>query len=1204
MAEDPLDLLKRGAIGLLEIPMTPFAVYTAPKNLVDAATGRNDSIGLPFHDTINRGVTAYDQFLRDQFGVTKPETTAQFAAEIIPQAFAAPVKSAVEAAAPLGPVVQDTVRMLLPGSDRMIGKIGDAAVGTGIGAIVANTMPSEAKAAAPQIDEASLTPIAAPQVDETSLKPLNPGPLQVSNDEALRVKQEIEPPNESVFSSVARMASDFVQSPEGQAALGVAGAGAAVLGGAGAIGAHKLRKIAQANANPSIIGDLPQTPYAGALRTGLDTIVSSVQNAKAPLKTLIRETSTQPKEDLAVIDTMASEIAARQRFDTFMRNGQFPGSQVSMTPLQQHIDYVTRLSPEDQEWYKVARAAATEMDNRMRNFQSAMASGTTPPAQAGQVSPYAVNFRDIGDAAFPGGSLTVNGRTFDKLDDVVQIARSRPEVANALLDAKAMQTRGLDYLVDQGMISAKNKHEFLMRNPNHLVSLDPDGTIDPLTTRRIDPGSGVDKFQDPIALDEEYFMKIVRLTEMNKLNKTVIESANKGGLQLFKQIETPIPGKTVSYRDGGVLKHYEVMNDDIYRALTTVPKAAIPVLNNMRQWMQSASTGTLATMTGQPFAPISMMYNGMVSSIVRPSGTATGLIDKGLQSVGFKPGLPGDPTWAVGAGYAIAADSAALISRGLSKSLNDSILQNGFIARTLGPHNVQKVADAAAKAWERSTLADLSSTGATANPHVTTLTNSMEEWERATSLLRTTNPDYASKVPFLDKAHYTLKAVTELIGNAAHSNYYRLNKGVVSDDVLTANTRNLTGDVSKRGGSDLMNTANSVIPYLNVSVQGTSRIIEAAVSQPLSTMVGVGVGVVLPTYLILNNALQQGDEYVKHLLVNRSSYEQAGKMPIYINGLPPEAAPTVPVTPEMRMPYVIALNLFSNMLGIDDGAVGAPEFGSTRQAINEMADNRDKDRLHEAFKSGIVPQVPGYIAAQEALSRPGRTALPGFERNNSMLTDDANGFVIQNILQSVAGSVGQAAVNFWQAQVAAQNGGAGVGMQLQRGREAIAQTAEDRQPYLRGLLWDSESKLSRDTADNRMLRQKFESLRNLIETARDLPAHGMTGPKGVPLEADIGPSKVDPSWQPIIGNLQPALTAIINGPGKEKQELERQLEGWRQDVRTGPEQKRIEMNRVTKEIDQVNRDMLGAIGDLEVKLGDLIGRPVKLQDIDVTKPIQ
>ena len=690
-----------------------------------------------------------------------------------------------------------------------------------------------------------------------------------------------------------------------------------------------------------------------------------------------------------VFSMLSNEAAVNSRMQAFANTSVDPMNGKKYFPsIREHWDNIAHTLDDPQKAaYTRARNIADELDNR-RN------AGGTPH-----------NFAALSNA--------------DLVGELANIRRN--PALSRVLDERNLIARGMaDWLQARGMLEAHEARALKVAHPNFMPNTNFRGIIDnPLSSRNLTPFGGIDEI--PVhahELDKQHFDALFRAVERNTHQTMIIRSVlnyqrqSNDVIPLIKEVkytnalnrvvgEPDTDTAAIVVRIQGRLRAFEILDKDLFTWMDPARQPlANDVANEMRAWAQSGMTGVLSLTTGSLASVRIAAYNGVLSSIVRPPGIATGYLDRGAQRLtqrmfGTPTGIRGDFTGlTVAQPLAIAADIATHVADGFVTLLQPNNLwwANKFARKTFGDQAIDALLYNLKAAVARSTLTERRQLGITGSAG----SGSAEQPGLQMGSLATSKPSplnnlvpelfraYDPSIPFTNipipigryipaaiRVKEFVREIMQLISESHASAAYRLNRkqGTIAsgrDWKLAREVRALTGDVGHQGSNVLAQYANQTIPYWAPTVQGARKFVNSASAHPFATAAGITNGLVLPALGAYFLARSNGDEAVEHLMKQTSSDRFASSMPLVMSPNFLTDRVDIPVDPTVRPFYVMALSIIHDTFGAlhNSGEEGKKVFYDTMMNVwNKHITTETMGKIQKSIAGTIEPSLPPLAAA-------------------------------------------------------------------------------------------------------------------------------------------------------------------------------------------------------------------------------------------------
>lgn len=321
----------------------------------------------------------------------------------------------------------------------------------------------------------------------------------------------------------------------------------------------------------------------------------------------------------------------------------------------------------------------------------------------------------------------------------------------------------------------------------------------------------------------------------------------------------------ISVKRGGNYEFYEIGDPVLHAALQLSPPTFINALNWMRKVWQSGVTGLLAPW----FAPTAAIWEGAVGSVTRRPGRSFGMIDLLLRRIyrnderinrlrQLLP-LPGigkvDPTAYL---QMLGAVPRSLLWRSygaLGKKIsNDLQAGSGFFSfigsMPTGKRWLNQFGANIVRQFDQSAVGTWLNSSAKHTGFLSDAFDAKASYDKALGdlpALLANAPGLKLPVSVVRNTFKAYKTVLDAIHSSGKEAFFAQNysllkaearrnggKGAKPDAAkvrqLINETRTLSGDVSKVGGSRAYNAVASVIPYSNVTVQSTKHLLASTFS--------------------------------------------------------------------------------------------------------------------------------------------------------------------------------------------------------------------------------------------------------------------------------------------------------------------------------------------------------------------------------------
>lgn len=995
--------------------------------------------------------------------------------------------------------------------------------------------------------------------------------------------------------------------------------------------------------------DLQTNPQAQRAPLPPEQVIAGVDAAKVP-------------EIHAAIHMASNEPAIASKMHAAANEGHFVLSdgrsmRVDM-PLGRVADEVAQLSQADPTFakrYNDTIAMRSELNNRDRNALADRPKVVEVDPNTGQIIQVRTqrpNFYSVSD---------------QQLRSRIGFHMQDPNIAR-LVDAHNTNSRTvMKYLVSHGYFTPADARRMMKVNPDylHMIDLEKSHPSTGLVLRAKGERAGGDTVYDPIMAQGEYLAYVMHAVEVNNMRRAVLEPLTNYSHRNIGRINQPQitgrvlgPGETsklptITYRRGGHPITVEVLNKQVHATLKATPQLASTIMSDMRKFWQSGTTGTLATATLQPFAAVSAMYQGLIAGLTRPRGTHFGYIDQLAQYMGLKAGVRGDFTSVLGMAHAAAADSSMILTRAFRDAARASLMEHGTLVKLFGEQQVRSAADAAAKLYARSNYERAfvegqqsrgvlgggdpdrgrSNVMSTASRQYDQLRNTgkpttYEEW--TTELTR--------KVPAqLRSAYAIFDEIVQAIGNSPGSYYDRANRGKLNanrsygeQQIHAREVRSLGGDAgivpgvlkfqAERGNvKKAIAGVYGAVPFANVGVQGINRLGQAVKRDPLGFATGVAMwsgtaatAAIVSAVKADRQRMEAGQEpiYVPYLL-NRPAYQQTTSIPLFINGIEPEMAPSVNIEPSMRWAYTLVYEGIVRLLGLHTDSRNNPNALQDRRALEDIAAQRTSSNISNAVTNAVpFTSPPPIVTAAGAamgievpsldrlVERGGAMPLPSGGMGgmaNTRLADDVFNRRVESVIGALTGSAGMTVMAaLREAAFSAPGQGA---------RNALATAAargEDRLPIARPLFGrEANVTLSNPVAER--LNQKVNMVREINTNLTAIHAPGTIGSGRFMEYVGTGGRQGIPD--PQVREVLSAVSSLQRTTAEMTAERNRIRDAMLVNERTirDPNERRVQNNNLAYDYRQVTSRMLAVYNEVEHNLSQRYGRRIRIEHIQPFK---
>ena len=685
----------------------------------------------------------------------------------------------------------------------------------------------------------------------------------------------------------------------------------------------------------------------------------------------------------AYVQTIGNPSAMAKRIDAFFKVGSLPGSTVRFdTPYATHVSKTLSLSPQEIGSYHTLKQAYRALDDLIVRRNQ------------GQARPLWGTYDE--------GGLRAR---------INQIEGLFPKVKELNTEYRGFQRQMLNYQEELGMISAAEKVAWIHNRPNYTPlagKYKPDGLRAFKRmfgdTRAPDPEDSVDIFReaenkmqpgqlkDSFLADLDYFTDVIKYAETNRLRRTVVEALEPlnfdDGAKIIKIKNKKGSKPGLRFRDStGVEKFAEIRDPALLSALRFRPHIVGGILESASRISMSMYTGKYNPL----FAKASLAYEAITGQILLKSGRRLGAIDQALNYLGSDLKLSSfDPTSVA----ALPFDAAGVLIRSSSlraaNKLRVSSFNNGVLARMLGPRNAEALAKIIQSSYENSAyhlyeqygggnavfietdtfarpetvgksipeLAQLhgailssSTLGRSYNMTLEAIHNAVRYRHVSANtqrrLMMHTNEDGTQRLPRMSDF-----GATGRLGNLPVIQFEPVG-GVDTMTRLAADTRNLTGDVTRRPGDTgthfgrgyqrLLAQSPYANHFLQVSAQIARMMKDHYIRMSLS-LATFGFGVLA----LVHKAMEEDPE----ILNNMTPQQRRTTIPIVFNG---KTQWMLNIPPELRLMSGPLIESYLNTNGFLNQQTQNTPFAAPNSLSVEESLARDSS--FEAFGKILLEDV-------------------------------------------------------------------------------------------------------------------------------------------------------------------------------------------------------------------------------------------------------
>lgn len=1004
--------------------------------------------------------------------------------------------------------------------------------------------------------------------------------------------------------------------------------------GAGAIAATALGAFAAMRYNASTaaslatrVGELTSTNTMPRV-TGLwSALNGGTLDRQGPLKSFFKVMDPATSDLFAdAADTKLTNAAVNQKIGSTMSTGEYAGTSVSGTAP---VDFFTAVGKQTREpdvsinsleqrlgWEKTTDGtkqfdnyliAANELDIRRaadakwtaQQFQS---TGVMPPSRVGMPNEIRPNLWD---------------KSTNELEQYVQQAGQNPVFAHLKeMHAGMMQDMG-DYMLQKGLLSQQDLTDIRNLYPNYtpltMRTNDPMMTRikdmmlpkferlkwdnqESLLNRSLEDRGGIsgqpgDAQYSALSSTDQYMQSMMKYAETNDVRKWFLGKAmawqqGQTGPKVFSTTSPDDPA-AMMFRAAGKPYYIKITDPAIRGALEANPIMSGSLWNAARTTLQQTVTGILAPWFSVP----NLIHMSMRGAAMREPGAAFGYGDKLMNMAGYK-GPQVDPTaWITGGIDGVARNLYGTALSGLSSGLRQSIENDGVLSKLLGS-NAQAVSDAASDAFLRTTLHSLREQGV---GHSNAL-GVIGEGDDLSSLSKLA-PAYSGNPLGLKSLYNLYDGVISAVRNGAEAHMYAMNTKAAATDAdkmaSAAMTRDLGGDPARHGSSKVVGGITSAFPYSNVTLQGWAKIARSFRDNPLSATTGlistVGVPAAIVTSMLANLSPQERDEYFKLTPETR-----IGSIVMPIAGVASEMWSRIPVAPELRPMWALAMTMFDKIYGLSSNVIDHQDHQDIKKSLSTLVENMHADDMKTAALSGFFAGLPPPVnavagaaginldlgSAGPAASSISGQRLDNFDPNATKFPDDALYATHEKVITSILGQVGQIGVQMARAYHFGSQGQDSVWKGIKDAGSTGVDELARRVPEVSGMLWGVPQRLSPHNADGDLLTHKMDAMKALARTeAVQIEQGGATTPAGQGLVVNHGGMQNGDLGQILVAmkGFQKTIKPLLD----QRANAYSQMSAINGASSINMPNKQTLSNGYTKTIEEVNRATLDAVHQFE-----------------------
>ena len=746
-----------------------------------------------------------------------------------------------------------------------------------------------------------------------------------------------------------------------------------------------------------------QVARNGALSQGLDTAsppplpMDRFRNATNLANTTMLDKTARGQEILRTMgDTSVrgaldheyglvnNHLSVSQRVSEFNATGYHPETGMQLVPPDRILRNTTRLNDDQRVTLSEGLSAANELDNRVKNRRQLSA---TNPGQIIQAEDIRHDHPQHSDQT---------------LQDAVDKMRTDPalrQISNDLWDnGKDMIEIGRRI----GFHTNADAAKILKDHPHYIPEVDVAGQLmHVMGERDISRATGVRQVNTiPWQAAQQHVESLFKDYMKNDFNAKAMDSLVRAqnAEPTAAKIITPaaLPPHALNnpfysgtaaidtgrYREPVVIirtdagpKAWRVAHPDMFNMFTGdslkkqhIAAEAATIPRRLYQW---ATTGPGSLVTGSVNALRNATYGQMLIPVNSPKGAYAGLIHKGVTKAtggrwdsGVARGLdvlttPAVSTYAYGRG--VVDRQAFRTAKWLEPGANNPV--NSLFRSTIGDAATDAMHQSLNKYYHDTFTAELARRGAgnTGLPAKADLPSlNIEANKAATYAAAQSVPKafygkqwYGSK-PYLLKLNQAVGEALGHISDAGNEGWARLNENNpnMRQAQKTIETRRLMGDPGVSGGSQILRGISSVLPYANISVQGTARLGRSLGERPVNAPLAIATG--LGTLALIQQlTAMRSPAHMAHYQNALSNQQHEANFQFYTDEDPSKYT-AVPVPQELRPIKALMDQLVAHATNIIAQQHDPLTFHSVEQMILDFLGSHISNATWDQVKRGVA----------------------------------------------------------------------------------------------------------------------------------------------------------------------------------------------------------------------------------------------------------
>ena len=760
-----------------------------------------------------------------------------------------------------------------------------------------------------------------------------------------------------------------------------------------------------------------QMQQNGALSQGLETAQPPpLPIDNAPNKTNLERTEVLDKNargemltrvlgDPTVADALAHEyglvnnpLSMNDRLTAFNATGYHAETGMQMVPPDRILRNVTRLEDPQQVSLLEGLSAANEQDNRAKNRREFAASNpnATPT-----------------DADIRHDHALHDDRALQDAVDRMMADPAQAQIANDIWNnGKDMIEAGRR----MGFHSNADAAKIVADHPHYIPEVDASGQLmHVMGTRDTSQATGVRQANTkPWQANQQHVEQLFTKYIQNDFNARNVDSllraqnAEPTAAKIITPATLP-PNATTNpfhagvdevagrYREPVVVirssagpKAYNMAHPDVYNMFSGdslkrqhILADASTVPRRLYQWQ---TTGPGSLVTGSVNALRNLTYGQTLIPVNAPKGSYAGLIHKGVTKAtggrwdsGVARGLdvlttPATSAYAYGRG--VVDRQAARTARWLEPGATNPV--NKLFRNTVGDASTEGMRQALDNYYHQTFTAELARRGTsnTGIPSRAELPSLNIDANKAATFAAARNvPEafyggqWGGTKPFLFKLNQAVGEALGHLSDAGNEGWARLNKDNpnMSQAQKTIEARRLMGDPGVSGANEKLRYASGLLPYLNISAQGTARSLrsygERPVNAPLAKAVAFGT-----LALIQQLTAMRSPEHMDHYQNSLSNQQHEANFQFYTHP-DPNRYTAVPVAQEDRPFKALMDQLVAHATNIVAQRHDPLTFASVENMIKDFLSGHISNATWDQMKHGLaditdvvnLPPIVGHI---------------------------------------------------------------------------------------------------------------------------------------------------------------------------------------------------------------------------------------------------